>query len=270
MLVAATTRRGINHVFVTTQWRHGVSIGDALAEARRQTGLTITQVSQQTRIRETIIRGIERGDFSACGGDFYARGHIRSIAKIVGLDPDQLIRDYDATHGAPQAIRASEVFEPSTPIRLKEGRHFNWSIAMAVALAAIIGFVVYHAVSGSHHVNPSAASHSTTPHKTVTHHRPPPPTTSTATYRREVIVKLVVESQPCWVEFTTYPGGTYVTQDELQPGQTKTWRFRYAVSMQLGNPGVVVLTVNGKNRLSPGAQINPITLSFSPVRQLIN
>jgi cytoskeletal protein RodZ len=60
-----------------------VSIGEVLAAARRQAGLTITQVSQRTRIRETIIRGIEEDDFAACGGDFYARGHIRAIARAV-------------------------------------------------------------------------------------------------------------------------------------------------------------------------------------------
>ncbi len=61
-----------------------MTIGDALAAGRRQAGMTVTQVSQRTCIRETIIRGIERGDFSGCGGDFYARGHIRSIARAVG------------------------------------------------------------------------------------------------------------------------------------------------------------------------------------------
>jgi len=81
-----------------------VSIGDALAQARSQAGLTVAQVSERTRIRETIIRGIEHDDFSACGGDFYARGHIRSIARAVGTDPEELIQQYDATHGAPQAI----------------------------------------------------------------------------------------------------------------------------------------------------------------------
>ena len=59
-----------------------MSIGESLADARRQAGLTVTQVSQQTRIRESIIRDIEQGDFAASGGDFYARGHIRSIAEI--------------------------------------------------------------------------------------------------------------------------------------------------------------------------------------------
>ena len=77
-------------------WRRRVSIGEALTAARHQAGLTVTQVSQRTRIRETIIRGIEGDDFSACGGDFYARGHIRAIARAVGADPEPLIREYDS------------------------------------------------------------------------------------------------------------------------------------------------------------------------------
>src|SRR6516225_5578989 len=88
-------------VSVIKQWRRSVSVGESLAQARSQAGLTIAQVSQRTRIRETIVRGIEHDDFSGCGGDFYARGHIRSIARVVGLDADELLREYDRTHGAP-------------------------------------------------------------------------------------------------------------------------------------------------------------------------
>jgi cytoskeletal protein RodZ len=63
--------------------------------------LTITQVSQLTRIRETIIRGIEEDDFAACGGDFHARGHIRAIARAVGADGEPLVRQYDSSHRTP-------------------------------------------------------------------------------------------------------------------------------------------------------------------------
>ena len=90
-----------------------MSIGDTLADARRQAGLTVTQVADRTRIRETIIRGIEQDDFSACGGDFYTRGHIRSIASVVGIDPVPLIREYDEAHGAPEAMRAATAFQPA-------------------------------------------------------------------------------------------------------------------------------------------------------------
>ena len=65
-------------------------IGDTLARARQRAGLTVAQVSEQTRIREAVITGIEGDDYSASGGDFYARANIRSIAKVVGADSGPL------------------------------------------------------------------------------------------------------------------------------------------------------------------------------------
>ena len=78
-----------------------MSIGEVPAAARRQAGLTITQVSQRTCIRETIIRGVEEDDFTACGGSFYARGHIRAIARATGVDGEPLVRQYDSGHSTP-------------------------------------------------------------------------------------------------------------------------------------------------------------------------
>lgn len=79
-----------------------MGIGGALAEARTEAGLTVTQVSDRTRIREKIIRDIEGDDYSACGGDYYARGHIRAIARVVGTDPVPLIEEYDAARIPPE------------------------------------------------------------------------------------------------------------------------------------------------------------------------
>ncbi len=244
-----------------------MSIGDTLAEARRQAGLTLTQVSQRTRIRETIIRGIERGDFSACGGDFYARGHIKSIAKVIGIDPDVLIREYDSAHGAPHAIRAAEVFEPSTPISVKERRPLNWSAAMVLALVVIVGYVIYNAMSsGSSAAHPAAATqHQGGQPAPAAHHSSPP--AGLGGTGRALVIRLVVKREPCWVEFTG-PGGAYLSQVTLPAGASKTWTFRHPVHMQLGNPGAVVLTVNGQNRGSPGRVGNPVTLSFRPGKQL--
>jgi cytoskeletal protein RodZ len=154
-----------------------VSIGDTLAQARSQAGLTITQVSQRTCIRETIVRGIEHDDFSACGGDFYARGHIRSIARVVGIDSEPLIHEYDATHGAPEAIRAADVFEPSTPIKLRERRSLNWSVAMIIVLALVVGYGVYRAVTAmaSPHHTAAASQPNSQPTAAPAGHSSPSP-----------------------------------------------------------------------------------------------
>jgi len=96
-----------------------VSIGEALAKARRRAGLTVTQVSDQTRIREVIITAVEGDDFSACGGDLYARGYIRIIARAVGADPEPLIREYQAARPGPQVI-PDDAAEPVTPTRMRK------------------------------------------------------------------------------------------------------------------------------------------------------
>ena len=175
-----------------------MSIGDALADARRQAGLTITQVSQRTCIRETIIRGIEHDDFSACGGDFYARGHIRSVARAVGADDDELIREYDAVHGAPQAIRAADVFELATPIKIKERRRPNWSLAMVLVLAVIAGYGIYRVVDSAtaHPARTQASSGRVTPghHTGAAAPAPTPSSTPTApasaTASQNVVISL--------------------------------------------------------------------------------
>jgi cytoskeletal protein RodZ len=238
-----------------------VSIGDALADARRQAGLTVTQVADRTRIRETIIRGIEQDDFSACGGDFYARGHIRSIASVVGIDPVPLIREYDEAHGALEAMRAADVFEPSTPLRIKERRSLNWSVAMILALLVIIGYGAYHLVSStsSSHGKVAAALAAPTRHPTLKPSSPSP--TRTAPASNDVIIQLTAV-EDCWVFLTSDQGNNTIYSGVVPAGSTQTWKETHAVSLRLGNPAGVVLTVNGKKQ-SPGTS-QPVTLTLGP------
>ena len=125
-------------------------IGEALQAARHRAGMTVSEVSGSTRIREVIIRAIERDDFSACGGDFYARGHIRAIATAVGTDPRPLIEEYDSTRRI-QEIAAASVFAPVTPIKLRERRGVNWTAVLSVFVLAALGFAGYLYFSGGGH-----------------------------------------------------------------------------------------------------------------------
>jgi cytoskeletal protein RodZ len=74
----------------------GVSVGEALAEARGAAGLSVDELSERTAIREIVIRSIERDEFDSLGGDLYVRGYLRKIAGAVGIDPRPLIREFDA------------------------------------------------------------------------------------------------------------------------------------------------------------------------------
>jgi cytoskeletal protein RodZ len=233
-----------------------VGIGETLADARHQAGLTIPQVSRETRIRESIIRDIEQGDFSACGGDFYARGHIRSIAGVVGTDPVPLISAYDAEHGPPGAIRAADVFEPSRPVKIRERHSPSLSLIVAVVLLAIIGFGAYRLVSHHGGSKPAAApTHRATASAKPTAHPTPTPTSS------KVIIHLTA-NEDCWVQLTNVSNGAQIYMGVIPAGSSRTWTEKKAVDVRLGNPGGIVLTVNGK--LQNPNSTTPVTLSFSP------
>jgi cytoskeletal protein RodZ len=236
-----------------------VSIGNSLAEARQQSGLSVTEVSRRTRIRESIIRDIEADDFSACGGDFYARGHIRSIATAVGYDPQSLINDYDAEHGPLGTMRAADVFEPSAPIKIRERRSPSLSLIVAVVLLAIIGVSVYRLVSshGGH-----AALAGTRPSVTATPKPTPTPTPTThPTPASDVVIHLTA-NEDCWVQLTSSRDGSQIYMGIIPAGSSMTWTEKQAVKVTLGNPAGIVLTVDGKRQTPDTA--TPVTLSFSP------
>jgi cytoskeletal protein RodZ len=238
-----------------------VSIGDALAEGRRQAGLTVTQVSQQTRIRESIIRAIEQGDFSSCGGDFYARGHIRSIAGVIGTDPAPLIREYDEEHGPPGAISAADVFEPSTPIKIRQPRSFPLGKVLAVALVLVAGFGAYRIAtshSGKPPVTPVAALRPTPTTTTPPVAAPRP--TRPAFPPGEAQIRLTA-TQDCWVGITD-ASGKQLYNGVVQAGKSMTWRERHRVAVRLGNPSGITLMVNGRN--ATPRTVNPATVNVSP------
>lgn len=121
-----------------------MSIGETLAQARHQAGLSVTQVSEQTRIRAPIIRSIESDRYEACGGDFYARGDIRSIAEVVGTDPEPLIHEYDQAHRAPGPVSATSLDELLQRSRPQWHRRPGFMLVFGLAaIVIVLGFVGY-------------------------------------------------------------------------------------------------------------------------------
>ena len=137
-----------------------MSIGATLAAARRHAGLSVAEVSRRTRVREIIIEGIEHDDYAACGGDFYARGHIRAIAEAVGTDSASLIEEFDERFRSSPELTAAEVFKPSMPLRKRERRRVRWTGILAVLVLAVLGFAIYKFVAGVGKAQPAAAASS--------------------------------------------------------------------------------------------------------------
>jgi transcriptional regulator with XRE-family HTH domain len=98
-------------------------LGARIAELREDAGLSVDQIASQTRIRASLLMAMERGDFAPCGGAVYARGHLRSIARVVGANPHELLDAYDRMAGEapPSAARIAEApHEPAAHVPFAE------------------------------------------------------------------------------------------------------------------------------------------------------
>ncbi|MFG2086669.1 MULTISPECIES: helix-turn-helix domain-containing protein [unclassified Spirillospora] len=243
-----------------------MSIGETLAQERQRAGLSVTQVSLQTRIRETVIRGIEADDFSYCGGNFYARGHIRSISRVIGIDPEPLVAEFDSAHGgAPQPVSAVSAFEPEQPVAFRERRAPNWSAAMALALAVVVIYGVFQVVgSGGGGERRTAQQVAGTPAPST-----PAPATSAppkqsdpvaASPRTKVEVRVEAE-RTTWLNARDEKGRTLFS-GMLRKGDTEDWTAKKEIRLVIGVGGSVSLTVNGKDLGSPGEGDGVQRLSF--------
>jgi cytoskeletal protein RodZ len=248
-----------------------MSIGSDLAEARRAAGLTVGQLSARTRVREALIHAIERDDFSQCGGDFYARGHIRNISKVVGLDPETMVHKYDESHGGvPLPVRAASVFQADTPIKIRESRSPNWTTAMAVALAIVVVFGVVKMMGGGDTptadvrpasvpaVPPPAAS----PTGRAVTPNPSRPAAAPATGKPgDLVVFQVKAKRSSWLDVTE-TGGRKLFSGMLEAGKTSVWKAKKGVKVTFGDGGAFLLQVNGKNLGTPGPSGQVLNRSY--------
>ncbi|NYD42181.1 helix-turn-helix domain-containing protein [Nocardioides panaciterrulae] len=128
-------------------------VGPELVAARTRLGLSVDQLAERTRIRPHVIESIEVDDFAPCGGDFYARGHLRTLARVLGVDVTPLLTAYDERY-ADAPINPRRVFEAELAtgaggsIRGTRGGA-NWSVLVAAVMTLVLAWSVARLVMDS-------------------------------------------------------------------------------------------------------------------------
>ncbi len=69
-------------------------LGSVLYRARTELNLSIDDLEQQTKIRSRFLRAIEEGRFDEIPGEVYLKGFLRSYARAVELDAEQVLIQY--------------------------------------------------------------------------------------------------------------------------------------------------------------------------------
>lgn len=78
------------------------SLGSQLRQERERKGLSLEQVSAQTRIRVSYLEAIEADRLETIPGGFFSRAFVRQYAAAVGLSEEQIARAMDVVSPPPE------------------------------------------------------------------------------------------------------------------------------------------------------------------------
>lgn len=90
--------------------------GALLRAAREGAGLGIEEVAEQLHLLQYVVRALEHNEYERLRGDTFVRGYLRNYARLLGLDPDEIVacwrRVRPESGNAPRAQTPAQLSPP--------------------------------------------------------------------------------------------------------------------------------------------------------------
>lgn len=189
--------------------------------AREKKGVDLVRAERDTKIRVRYLSALEQGDYRDLPGAVYTKGFLRNYAIYLGLDPEDVLRQWrrergEATAPEPAIVPPRPLEEPSRPLR------FSPSVVVAALLTAgVVLFFVY--------LSSQLLRYSRPPELAVTN----PPTAlfevdeettsyllaGTSTGGATVTIRAAGQTQP--IRLTALADGTWSQRVELRRGDNQ-------------------------------------------------
>lgn len=140
-----------------------VKIGKKLQSARQAKGYTLDDLQQITKIQKRYLIAIEDEKFDELPGDFYVRAFIKQYANTVGLNGEELLREYDddlpKTKTAEYSDHISQAVETRASQRktvsngVSKARQYLPTVIIACVIIVVLAAIWVTAIARSHRDN---------------------------------------------------------------------------------------------------------------------
>jgi cytoskeleton protein RodZ len=244
--------------------------GATLHAERRRQSLSLGDVSRQLKLSVRQVEALERDDFTFFGGPVFVHGFVRNYAKLLGLDPEPLLRAADEKL-APAVTGAEEVREP-VAVRAPSAsprRGLIGVIAGLLVLGIVLGVLGLNERKPVVKAPPAATLEAQEP-KTVAPEAPPAqsppgatpaPETAAATDVKTGTIRMSFE-QESWVEIKDRSGNIIFGQ--LNPaGSRRRATGEPPLQVVIGNAAGVRLTYNDREiDLAPHTRVDVARLTL--------
>lgn len=112
------------------------NFGERLKREREMREVSLAEVTSGTRIGRRFLEALENEDWDKLPGGIFSRGFVRSIARYLGLNEEDLLSEFDLARGD-QKMDAPAPYENRLPSPPK------WipAIALLALVAVLAGFI---------------------------------------------------------------------------------------------------------------------------------
>ena len=244
-----------------------MSLGEFMRGARESAGLSVDDLAERTSIRSGLIREMENNKFIHCGGDTYARGHLRNIAPLISANAQVLIDLYNEEHSTDSRKIHEMLVENNVTKNPTERRSISWktlATASIVVIAAVAIGQIIVSNSTSTVIPPEVSTASPSVTQSVTTSAAPSmsPGSESVTPVTSGELSLIISATRGSSNIDVVVAGKHVYKGSLFQGDSKSFSAQNAISIYLGNAGDLDLTLNGQALAPLGARNEEIRKTF--------
>jgi len=240
-----------------------MTLGSTIRDAREAARISLESLSESTSIRLGLLTEMENNNFAHCGGDTYARGHLRNIANRIGLNPQILLDLYNDQHSTENRAIQDLLVENNIMQVPREKKTISWKVPALVSVTILFVIASVQIVTSNQDSAPTpapsvSASKSAEP--------TPPPTQSAAP-----VPVVTSKSGPVELTLVASRGNSYIhivvdgsqaEKGSMFQGESKTFKGKKVISIYLSNPAGLDLTLNGKQLAPLGGQNEEVRRTF--------
>ncbi len=242
-----------------------MTLGEFLQKAREDAGFSIDELAHLVNLRPGLIRSMESNDFLPCGGDTYARGHIRNISQMTGSNAKELLAMYDAEHSVDLRSIHSQLVDNNAAAIRSENRKLSWKVLVGASLSVVvlIGIAQFaiSAIESDPVITPTVVEE-VEPSQTPTPLPTPAATSTVISSAATSELTLTIAAARGNSNIHVVTGGVSVYKGPLFQGESKSFVGENSISIYLGNAGDLDLTLNGEKLAPLGDRNQEIRKTF--------
>lgn len=250
--------------------------GGKLRQARERRGVSLRQISANTKISISVLEALERNDVSKLPGGIFSRAFVRSYAIEVGLDPEQTVREFLARfegEPAPAAASAARVTEEESSFDSQQ-RIAGVLLKLIVISLPLVGLILYYTLRSRPVADASSAravsqeeSPDASSARTGTPVQPPPGTApvlpeAPPAARPDAIKLELHPTGTCWI--TLIVDGRRVLSRVMQAGEREAYSVRHEAVIEVGDAAAFAFSINGRPGRSLGGAGQVRTARITP------